>query len=127
MVCLVGLVWRWSTNQNIRAVTLLSATLLAVPLALLYDRMLLLVAIGWLVRDARTDSFLPWEKTSLIAVFLGSLADYAIGSAWHLPLGPVISATVLAMAMRRLARARAVPETPGAMSSAMNHAPVPAR
>jgi alpha-1,2-mannosyltransferase len=105
---LVAMIWRLGPNRSLRAATLLSATLLAVPLALLYDKLLLLVAIGWLVRDARRDGFLPWEKTVLLGVWLGSLAEYAVGSAWHVPLGPLISCAVLLLALRRIERATVV-------------------
>jgi alpha-1,2-mannosyltransferase len=104
MVLLVGWTWRRSSNLNLRAATLLSATLLAVPLALLYDRLLLLVAIAWLVREARRDGFLTWEKSVLLAVFLASIFDYAIGSAWRVPFGPAISLAVVALASRRIGR-----------------------
>jgi hypothetical protein len=61
-----------------------------------------LVAIGWLVREGRKDSFLPWEKTTLLVACLASIGEYAIGSTWHLPLGPFISLAVLALALRRI-------------------------
>ncbi len=38
MVLVVGWTWRPGPNRNLRAATLLAATLLAVPLVLLYDR-----------------------------------------------------------------------------------------
>jgi len=106
MVLLTALVWRWVKNGNLRSATLLAATLLAVPLALLYDKLLLLVAIGWLVREARHDGFRPWEKTTLAATYLASLAEYVIGSAWSLPLGPFVSLAVLVLAVRRTALLR---------------------
>jgi len=102
MGLLVAAIWRLEPNRNLRAAALLAATLLAVPLALLYDRLLLLLAIGWLVRDASRDGFRPWEKTALLTVFLGSVLEYPIGSEWRLPLGPVISLAVLALAVRRM-------------------------
>jgi hypothetical protein len=105
MVLAVGLIWRRSPDRSLRAATLLSATLLAVPLALLYDKLLLLVAIGWLVREGRKEGFGTWEKTVLLAVYPASLAEYAVGSAWHLPLGPLISCAVLALAVRRIGQA----------------------
>jgi alpha-1,2-mannosyltransferase len=108
MALVVARTWWRQTNRSLRAATLLSATLLAVPLALLYDKLLLLVAIGWLVRDARRDGFLPWEKTGLLVVWLGSMAEYAIGSAWSLPLGPVISSAILLLTLRRTERVMVV-------------------
>ncbi len=86
-----GAVWRRAAEPSLRAATLLSATLLAVPLALLYDKLLLLIAIGWLVRDGRRDGFLPWEKTVLLAAILvgvgGGICDRRSGlafAAWPL-------------------------------------------
>jgi hypothetical protein len=104
MVLLVGWAWHRKANPNARAATLLAATLLAVPLALLYDKLQLLVAIGWLVRDARRGGFRPWEKTTLLAVYLVSIGEYAIGSAWRLPLGPLTTTAVLLLASRRIVR-----------------------
>ncbi len=102
MVLVVGWAWWRNPSRNLRAATLLAATLLAVPVALLYDRLLLLVAIGWLVREGRSTGFRTWEKTVLLAAYLASLVDYAADSAWHLPLGPFITVAVLALAVRRI-------------------------
>jgi alpha-1,2-mannosyltransferase len=77
---------------------------LAAPLVLLYDKLVLLVAIGWMVRDGRESGFLPWEKSVLLAAYLASIVEYVAGSAWHLPIGPLISAAVLLLAVRRGAR-----------------------
>jgi hypothetical protein len=108
MALLVAMIWRLRPNRGLRAATLLSATLLAVPLALLYDKLLLLVAIGWLVRDCRRDGFLPWEKTVLLLAWLASMGEYTVGSALHLPLGPLISFAVLLLTLRRIERATVV-------------------
>jgi hypothetical protein len=105
MMLLVGAIWRRGANRDQRAATLLAATLLAVPLALVYDKLLLLVAIGWLVRDAGRSGFLAWEKTALLGIYLCSIAEYVIGSVWHLPVGPVISAAVLLLTVRRVGHA----------------------
>jgi alpha-1,2-mannosyltransferase len=101
MALLIAWTWRPGSNQPARAATLLAATLLAVPLVLLYDKLVLLVAIAWLVRDGRAHGFLAWEKTVLLAVYVASIAEYAIGSAWHVPAGPWLSVAVLALALRR--------------------------
>jgi alpha-1,2-mannosyltransferase len=115
MALLVAMIWRLKPSRSLRAATLLSATLLAVPLALLYDKLLLLVAIGWLVRDGRRDGFLPWEKTVLLGAWLASMAEYTIGSTWHLPLGPLISFAVLLLALRRIERATVVRPNPATL------------
>ncbi len=80
---------------------LLSATLLAVPMAILYDKMLLLVAIAWLARESRETGFSAGDKVILAGVYLISLLEYPIGAAWPVPLGPIATLAVLALAARR--------------------------
>jgi alpha-1,2-mannosyltransferase len=123
MALLVGMVWRTRTSLSLRAATLLSATLLAVPLALLYDKLLLLTAIGWLVREAQSSGFAPWERVALFVVFLGSIVEYAIGSGWQLPLGPLFSLAVLSLAVRRVSL---VPPSAGVTIEPETKLPVPA-
>ncbi len=101
MVGVTALIWRSAASQPVRAAALLAATLLAVPLALLYDRLLALVAIAWLVRQARQSGFLPWEKLVLLAIYPAALLVWLAGHAWHVPLGPLISLAMLALCLRR--------------------------
>ena len=102
MAAAIGTIWREERRSGLRMAALLAATLLAVPMALLYDQLLLLVAIGWLVREGRARGFLPWEKTMLAAVWPVSLAMWVVGSAWGVPVGPVLSALVLGLSLRRM-------------------------
>lgn len=102
MVLLMALVWRVERRPPLRAAALLPATMLAVPMALLYDQLLLLVAIGWLVRDGRQRGFLPWEKTVLMAAYPLCFATWLVGSAWQVPLGPIVSLAVLCLSLRRI-------------------------
>lgn len=69
MMTLIVLLWRRDVSQNLRCAALLTATLMAVPLALICDKLLVLVAIGWLLREARQKGFLPWEKLTLTSVY----------------------------------------------------------
>lgn len=100
----VALVWRRVDDAALRSATLLAATLLAVPLALLYDQMLWLVALGWIVRAARRDGFLPWEKLVLAACYPAILFTWLIARQLHLPLGPMESALLLVLVWRRVQR-----------------------
>jgi alpha-1,2-mannosyltransferase len=109
MALLVALIWRLGPSRSLRAAALLSATMLAVPMALLYDKLLLLVAVCWLVRDGRQNGFLSWEKSVLLAAYPASIVTYVVGSLWHVPLGPVISFAVLLLSLRRIERASAMP------------------
>jgi alpha-1,2-mannosyltransferase len=126
MIVVAGVVWRSNPDRNIRAATLLSATLLAVPLALVYDQLLLLVAAGWLVRDRRRNGFAPWEKTVLAAVWLISLAEFVIGSRWRVPVAPLISLAVLLLTFRQAERP-AVTRSALPAPSENRELPVPAR
>jgi len=108
MVAVVAWVWGRRMSRPSRGATLLVATLLAVPLALFYDMLLGLVAIGWLIREARVHGFLPWEKILLLAIYAAALATWTVGTAWHVPLGPAITLTILLLCLRRVvASARA--------------------
>ncbi|MEA2741610.1 MAG: hypothetical protein QOH05_4917 [Acetobacteraceae bacterium] len=102
MVVLTALVWRGGAASPPRGAGLLAATLLAIPLALVYDELLLLVAIAWLVREGRAHGFLPWEKISLLATYPLSLVTWTLGRTWHVPLGPVIGLIVLFWCLRRV-------------------------
>jgi len=102
MVVLVGLIWRADVSRNLQSAALLAATLLAVPLVLVYDKMLALVAIGWLLREARQTGFLPWEKLVLLCVYPMALGVWLIGQGLHVPLGPLVSSTVLLLCLRRI-------------------------
>lgn len=101
MTALTAWIWAHGASLPLRAATLLGATLLAVPLALLYDQLLALVAIAWLLREARQTGFLPWEKLVLLAIYPLALLLWPMGDRWHLPLGPLISLAVLGLCLRR--------------------------
>lgn len=102
MAALVAWIWRRCPGQAVRFASLLAATLLAVPLALLYDQMLLLVAGAWLIHDGRENGFLGWEKVALLATYPLVLLLWPLGTGWHLPLGPLLTLAVLALALRRV-------------------------
>ena len=71
-------------------------------MALVYDQMIALVAIGWLVRAGRDGGFLPGEKASLAALYPLAVITWPVGSAWDIPLGPVMGLVVLGLSLRRL-------------------------
>ena len=100
-IVLVAVVWRCQLSLPLRAATLAAATLIAVPLALVYDFLLAGIAIAWLVRAGNENGFLPWEKTALAAVFITPLLSRNIGLALHLPLGPVALIALLTFIVLR--------------------------
>jgi len=100
-VVIVALVWRRGGNHNLRCATLLSATLLAIPLALVYDQMLLLLAAAWLVREARETGMRSWEGFVFVLIYPVSLVTLTVGQSYHLPLGPLTTCAVLTLCLRR--------------------------
>jgi alpha-1,2-mannosyltransferase len=104
MAVLVAVVWRGRASLAQRAAILLVATLLAIPLALIYDQLVALLAIGWLLREAREAGFLAWEKLVLLTVYPLSLLTVLAGMAQHWPFGPLVSLVVLALCIRRIWR-----------------------
>jgi len=106
MAGVVVFIWRRGATRSVRGASLLTATLLAVPVALLYDELLALVAIGWLVREGRDQGFMPWEKILLFAVYPLTLLTWSIGTAWHAPLGALANLLILILCLRRIWRAQ---------------------
>jgi len=101
MAALIAAVWRGRASLAQRAAILLVATLLAVPLALIYDQLVALLAIAWLLREAREAGFLAWEKLALLTVYPLSLLSVFAGMTRHWPFGPLVSLVVLGVCVRR--------------------------
>jgi alpha-1,2-mannosyltransferase len=102
----VAWVWRRDPDPARRGAALAAGALLSVPLALLYDLMIAGIAILWLVRAARRDGFLPWEKLLLTACYIMPLPCRYLGLGLHLPLAPLAPAALLALAVVRSVRAQ---------------------
>ena len=96
---LVAFVWRRGLPLPIRAATLAAATLVAVPVALIYDLMLAAVAAAWLVRDPA--GLAGWERVALAALFVLSMIPPGLAEAWHVPAGPIVALALLALIAAR--------------------------
>ena len=99
---LVAFVWRRGLPLPIRAAALAAATLVAVPVALIYDLMLAAVAAAWLVRDPA--GLAGWERVALTAFFVLSIVPPGLAEAWHLPAGPIVAFALLALIAARALR-----------------------
>jgi hypothetical protein len=97
----VGWIWWRDPGPAERSAALAAGIPLSIPLALVYDLMLLTVAIGWLVRAGRSTGFLPWEKLALLFCFLVPLVSRHLAQATHIPLAPLASAALLALCLVR--------------------------
>jgi alpha-1,2-mannosyltransferase len=85
---LVAIVWRSHLPLPLRAATLASATLVAVPLAIVYDLILAAIAGIWLLRSGGRYRLLEWERWTLAVLFVLTLNPRAIAEQLHLPVGP---------------------------------------
>ena len=93
----VAWVWRRGLSLPLRAASLVSATLVTVPLALFYDLVLAGVAGAWLLRSDRKYRLREWEKLALAGLYVLSLNPRGIAANWHLPVGPLIAAAFAAL------------------------------
>ena len=96
---LVAVVWRRGLLLPIRAASLAAATLVAVPVALIYDLMLAAVAAAWLVRDPA--GLAGWERVALTALFVLSTTPPSLAEAWHVPAGSIVALVLLALVAAR--------------------------
>lgn len=101
----VGFVWWKRLSLPVRAATLASAALVAVPVALMYDMLLSTIAIFWLIRAARAaGGFMPWEKTMLALIFITPMVSRAVGLTTGIPIGPLAQIALLGVAVARARR-----------------------
>lgn len=91
---IVGMIWCRGCTPPVRFASLLAGTLLAVPVVLIYDLLLVSVAGCWLIRAGRGAGFLNWEKTALVGTFLMPLLSRSVGLGLDIPIGPS-AATIL--------------------------------
>lgn len=93
----VALVWRRNLPLPIRAASLISATLVAVPLALFYDLVLAGVAAAWLLRGEGEYRLPQWGGLVLAGLYVFSLNPRGIAIAWHFPLGLFVAFSLVAL------------------------------
>jgi multidrug transporter EmrE-like cation transporter len=106
MVALVAVVWRRGGGPAASGV-LIAATLLAVPLVLLYDQLFAVVAIAWLLRDTAGGTLRTWERLVLVGCYPVTLVAPIVALGAHVPLAVVASLAVMGVCLNRaLRRAR---------------------
>ena len=100
----VVVVWRRDLSLPTRAAVLASATLVALPLSLLYDLMLGAIAAAWLIRDRASVAARGWEMGALIGLSLVLLDGRYLTETWHLPVFPLVAVALFAIATGRAMR-----------------------
>jgi alpha-1,2-mannosyltransferase len=88
---LVAVVWYRVLPLSVRAAVLVAGTLVAVPLAIVYDLMLASIAGLWLLRADGGNQLPGWGGWALAGLFALSLSPRALAEHLHLPVGPAIS------------------------------------
>jgi hypothetical protein len=62
------------------------------------------IALAWLVRAARAEGFMPWEKAALAAIFLAPLISRNLGMVTHIPVAILATAALLGLIVMRVRR-----------------------
>jgi hypothetical protein len=101
-VALVRL-WRSDCAYALKAAALAIAMMLATPYSLDYDMMVLAPAIAFLAADGLARGFLPWEKTTLAALWLAPLIARSVAEWTMFPLGVPAMLAVYVLVMHRAA------------------------
>jgi len=100
-IAMVAIVWRRGASLPVRAAVLASATLVAIPLSLLYDLMLGAVAGCWLLRGQDRRIAPPWEKTVLVILYTALIDSRNLAEEIALPVNTIVALALFALAARR--------------------------
>jgi alpha-1,2-mannosyltransferase len=99
----VAWTWRRPTGDpEMKNAALMAVTPLSTAFIFDYDLMLLAPAIAWLARRGVTDGALPYERTTLVAVFFAPFVSRVVGMYTHLLLAPFVIAALVVVIVRRI-------------------------
>jgi hypothetical protein len=101
---IVWLVWRSPVRYPLKAATLSTAALIATPYAFAYDLAAIAIPVAFLASDEIRCGVLNGEQTTMIALFVMSLA--VIPTAGKAPVGAVILVALLCVILRRASQTR---------------------
>ena len=100
-IAVVAIVWRRGASLPVRAAVLAAATLVAIPLALLYDLMLATIAACWLSRAGNEGGALNWERTGLAILYAALLDSRGLAEQFALPVTTLAALGLFALVTRR--------------------------
>jgi hypothetical protein len=98
----VGFVWRCGYALPTRAATLAAATLVAIPIILIYDLALAGIAVAWLVRARGGDELPIREKAAMAMSFLLLLDPGDLAEISHVPIAPLVALVLLVVVAIRI-------------------------
>jgi alpha-1,2-mannosyltransferase len=97
----VAIVWRRKLSPPVRGAVLASATLIAIPLSLLYDMMLGAVAACWLLRRTGGEALPSWETTVLALSYAAMIDSRGLADQISVPVNTIAALALFAIAARR--------------------------
>jgi hypothetical protein len=99
----IALVWLWRGPARFawKAAALAIAVVAGAPFSLDYDMTILAVAIAFLAVDGLVHGFVPWQKTTLAALWLVPIAARSIAGVVHLPIGAMVMLAAFALIVWR--------------------------
>jgi alpha-1,2-mannosyltransferase len=100
-------VWVWrrpTSDPDMKNAALMAATPLSTAFIFDYDLLLLAAPIAWLARKNVTDGARPYERTTLVAVFLVPFVSRVVGMHAHVLLAPIFIAALVVAIVRRMRR-----------------------
>jgi arabinofuranan 3-O-arabinosyltransferase len=97
---IVWLVWRSPARYPLKATTLSTAALIATPYAFAYDLAAIAIPVAFLASDQIRCGLLRGEQTTMITLFVASLA--VIPTAGRAPVGAAILIMLLCLILRRV-------------------------
>jgi alpha-1,2-mannosyltransferase len=110
-VCAIGammILLRRGKRDDDRNPLVVLAALLASPFLLDYDLTLLAVPLAWLMNEARSQHFLPYEKIVMLAAYVLPMVSRSLGHYAHFPLGPPVILALFFVVARRTLRVATV-------------------
>lgn len=108
MLALVA--WAWWRGQSrpgtlgLQGAILCTATPLALPMAYIYDLVLLAPAIAWIGLDLHAGPTRRWEWPLLVGAGTALLAVVSVADSLHVQIGPLLVALLLGLAVHRYRR-----------------------
>jgi hypothetical protein len=104
----VAWIWRTSSDRELKAALLMTATLLASPHALDYDLTILGPAMAFFIASSWPNGFRDFDICVLAAAWIVPLLARGIAGATGIPLGLIAIAALYVLTMRHALRHRAV-------------------
>ncbi len=108
LLAMLGLVgWTWWRGQSrpeslgLQCAILCLATPLAVPMAYIYDLVLIVPAVAWIARDLQERTARPGEWWTLAGATASLLAVVSVADSLRVQIGPALLLVLLALALRR--------------------------